>query len=154
MRIAFAFGHRRCQEWLRWIVISLAMMLAGGCKTLDGIFEPEPLFLVVNACRGSTIDIVDGKNRMVLAGLQFGETKPVPVRGSGGDRVVLTAKAFSLADGRPLGNTSTEFSIPEYYWRDSRGNSQTSRDRRAQMEPWEIDRLDVYFDREYSCEGR
>ena len=92
------------RRFARISLVMFAFSALGGCESAD--------ISAYNACRGSWTKIVDGKEHVLIARLEFGHSATIPVEGVGGQSgsVVLRAEGFTN-DGRndPIGTVSATY---------------------------------------------
>ncbi len=89
--------------------------------------------VVYNACAGSWVEVQDGRGRMLIPYLPFGQSAAVDISGYSGSRVELLALGFDLETNEPLGSANTSRYIQDTY-----GSSITGP---SQLDPWEIRHL-------------
>ena len=79
-----------------------------------------------DTCKGTWVTIFDGRNKMVVSHLKFGDDPAViDLRGlADGQQAVLVASGYRISDNSPLGTTSFYpqvgggggFTAPQQYW--------------------------------------
>ena len=126
-----------------------AALILSGCASF---LEPQLQMHAYNGCVDSWMEVRDGRNNILISYLGEGGLEPLPITGSAGGEMKLTARAFSTTNNRPLGVATTTISVPTEYWSTSTGSGM-SKDRSAQLGTWEINYLSTQLDRNYSCSG-
>ncbi len=92
------------------LLIFPAVFLAVGCNLLSGREEP---LNVTNDCRGTWAEIYDGE-QLLLARLNFGETRNVPLRGSNNRTIYLKAVLKETSTDQQVGVSETNRQIPQF----------------------------------------
>lgn len=138
----------------KYVLPLFVAMLACGCGTLGKLLEPPVQMQAVLACDNAWARVINARGKELIPYLDQ-IPQPVPMDGSPGSYMELTATIFSKADPtRRLGIAKRSVQIPSQQtsYCDGYGcSSGVQRDRRAQLETWVISQFDAQYDPNYVC---
>lgn len=111
---------------VKFVLLALTALAVSACD--------RPM-MVYNGCNGSWVRIHDGRGRLLVSRLPYGQEAELDVQGYQGSSIELLAAGFELGTDRPLGSTRTTRSIP---WSGGFGGNVAGP---SQMQSWQISSL-------------